>query len=74
MEISSHEAIKQTVASDLGLAVVSASTVKSELALGQLVKLDIKGFPLIRQWYVVHRRGKKLSPAALMFRDRLLQE
>jgi LysR family transcriptional regulator, low CO2-responsive transcriptional regulator len=74
MEISSHEAIKQTVASGLGLAVVSASTVKSELALGQLVTLDIKGFPLIRRWYVVHRRGKKLSPAALMFRDRLLQE
>jgi DNA-binding transcriptional LysR family regulator len=72
LEISSHEAIKQTVASGLGLAVVSASTVKSELALGQLVTLDIKGFPLMRRWYVVNRRGKKLSPAALMFKNRLL--
>ena len=69
LEVGSHEAIKQTVAGGLGIAVVSATTVVSELALGELVQLDVKGFPLLRQWYVVYPRGKRLSAAALAFKD-----
>lgn len=68
LEVSSHEAIKQTVAGGLGLAVVSASTVVAELALGELVQLDVRGFPLLRHWYVVTPRGKRLSPAAQAFK------
>jgi DNA-binding transcriptional LysR family regulator len=68
LEVSSHEAIKQTVAGGLGLAVVSASTVVAELALGDLVQLDVQGFPLVRHWYVVTPRGKRLSPAAQAFK------
>ncbi|MCW5654503.1 MAG: LysR family transcriptional regulator [Hydrogenophaga sp.] len=73
LEVGSHEAIKQTVAGGLGIAVVSATTVVSELALGELVQLDVKGFPLLRQWYVVYPRGKRLSAAALAFKDWLFQ-
>jgi DNA-binding transcriptional LysR family regulator len=69
LEVGSNEAIKQTVAGGLGLAVLSATTVVSELALGELVQLDVQGFPLIRQWHVVYPRGKRLSPAALAFKD-----
>ncbi len=69
LEVGSHEAIKQTVAGGLGLAVVSATTVKPELALGELVTLDVQGFPLLRHWYVVYAAGKKLSPAAMAFKD-----
>lgn len=69
LEVGSHEAIKQTVAGGLGLAVVSATTVKSELALGELVTLDVQGFPLLRHWYVVYAAGKKLSPAAVAFKE-----
>lgn len=68
LEVSSHEAIKQTVAGGLGLAVVSASTVVAELALGELVQLDVQGFPLVRHWYVVYPRGKRLSAAAQAFK------
>ena len=68
LEVSSHEAIKQTVAGGLGLAVVSASTVVAELALGELVQLDVQGFPLVRHWYVVTPRGKRLSAAAQAFK------
>ena len=57
------------MAGGLGLAVLSATTVVSELALGELVQLDVQGFPLIRQWHVVYPRGKRLSPAALAFKD-----
>jgi DNA-binding transcriptional LysR family regulator len=69
LEVGSNEAIKQTVAGGLGLAVLSAHTVTAELALGELVQLDVKGFPLIRQWHVVVPRGKRLSAAALAFKD-----
>ena len=69
LEVGSNEAIKQTVAGGLGLAVLSATTVTSELALGELVLLDVVGFPLIRRWHVVYPRGKRLSAAALAFKD-----
>lgn len=69
LEVGSNEAIKQTVAGGLGLAVLSATTVVSELALGELVKLDVVGFPLIRRWQLVYPSGKRLSPAALAFKQ-----
>jgi LysR family transcriptional regulator, low CO2-responsive transcriptional regulator len=68
LEVGSNEAIKQTVAGGLGLAVLSAHTVVAELALGELVLLDVKGFPLIRRWHVVYPRGKRLSAAATAFK------
>ena len=73
LEVGSNEAIKQTVAGGLGLAVLSATTVVSELALGELVLLDVVGFPLIRRWHVVYPRGKRLSAAALAFKDWLFE-
>jgi DNA-binding transcriptional LysR family regulator len=73
LEVGSNEAIKQTVAGGLGLAVLSATTVVSELALGELVQLDVKGFPLIRRWHVVYPRGKRLSPAAQAFKQWLFE-
>lgn len=71
LEVSSTEAIKQTVAGGLGLAVLSSTTVVPELALGELVQLDIQGFPLIRYWYVIYPKGRKLSAAASAFKASL---
>jgi LysR family transcriptional regulator, low CO2-responsive transcriptional regulator len=73
LEVGSHEAIKQTVAGGLGLAVVSSSTVMSELALGELALLDVQGFPLLRRWHVVYQSGKQLSPAAMAFKAWLFE-
>ena len=38
-----------------------------------LVILDVQGFPLKRQWYIVHLRGRRLSLAADALRQLLLQ-
>ncbi len=73
LEVGSNEAIKQTVAGGLGLAVLSATTVVSELALKELVMLDVLGFPLIRRWHVVYPKGKKLSAAAVAFKAWLFE-
>jgi DNA-binding transcriptional LysR family regulator len=67
MELGSNEAIKQVVSAGLGLAVVSAHTVVQELETGRLVILDVAGFPVRREWYLVHRKGKRLSPVAEAF-------
>jgi hypothetical protein len=38
----------------------------------QLAVLDVVGFPLQLQWYVVHLRQKVLAPVAMAFKAFLL--
>jgi LysR family transcriptional regulator, low CO2-responsive transcriptional regulator len=38
------------------------------------VVLDVAELPIMRHWYVVHRRGKRLSSAAQAFKAFLLRE
>lgn len=68
MQLGSIGAIKQGVASGLGLGVVSESAVGNELAVEALMILDVEGFPLELPWHVVHQAQKRLSPSARSFR------
>nr|ACZ28619.1 rubisco operon transcriptional regulator [uncultured organism] len=72
MEMTSNEAIKQAVQAGLGLGVVSQHTLELELQTEQLIVLDVKLFPILRHWYIVHRSNKRLSPAAQHFKDFVL--
>ena len=74
MEMASNEAIKQAVEAGLGLGIVSIHTLALELGAGHLVVLDVEGFPILRHWYVVHRKGKRLAPVAEAFRQFVLSE
>jgi DNA-binding transcriptional LysR family regulator len=74
MQMTRNEAVKQAVRSGLGLSVVSLHTIELELEARRLVTLDVEGFPDRRQWYLVSRRGKRLSPAANAFREFVLTE
>jgi DNA-binding transcriptional LysR family regulator len=74
MELASNETIKQAVMAGMGLTFLSLHTVGLELATGKLVRLDVRGTPVERDWYVVHRRGKRLSPLAARFSAFLAQE
>lgn len=74
MQMTRNEAVKQAVRSGLGLGVVSLHTIELELETGRLVILDVEDFPDHRQWYLVYRRGKRLSPAASAFRDFVVAE
>jgi len=73
MEVGSNEAIKQSVQAGLGLGLLSRVTIEQELELKRLVELDIQEFPIMRHWYVVHRKGKRLSAAADAFREFVLR-
>jgi DNA-binding transcriptional LysR family regulator len=72
MSMSSNEAIKQAVQAGLGLGIVSMHTLEMELELNRLAVLEVESFPILRSWYIVHRKGKRLSPVAQAFKDFVL--
>ena len=74
MEIRSTETIKQAVIAGMGISFLSAHTISQELKAGSLRVLDVRGFPLVLNWYVVHRRNKRLAPVAQAFKDFLLSD
>jgi LysR family transcriptional regulator, low CO2-responsive transcriptional regulator len=74
MEVASNETIKQAVAAGFGVGFLSAHAVQQELALGRLAVVAVKGFPVMRQWYVVHRRDRRLPPVTAAFRDFIVSE
>jgi DNA-binding transcriptional LysR family regulator len=74
MELGSSEAIKQAVMAGLGISVLSMHNLRLELKAGLIAVLDVEHFPMMRQWYAVHMKGKKLSATTRMFLDFLLQD
>jgi len=73
MELGSNEAIKQAIVGGLGVSVLSRHTLALDAPMGQLAILDVAGFPIERQWYVVYPAGKQLSIVARTFLDYLKQ-
>jgi LysR family transcriptional regulator, low CO2-responsive transcriptional regulator len=53
---------------------LSAHTVSRELQAGSLAVLNVQGFPLMLNWYVVHRKNKRLPPVAQAFKAFLMAE
>lgn len=74
LELGSNEAIKEAVASGLGLAVVSIHAIHSYSDQTQISILNVEGFPIHTDWHIVTSKGKKLSPIAKIFHDHLLSE
>ncbi len=73
-EMGSNEAIKHSVVAGLGLGLVSLHTIKMELEAKKLTILDVDGLPIMRDWHIVTRNGKRLSPAAKAFKKHILKE
>ena len=74
MEIRSNETIKQAVIAGMGVAFMSEHAIAQDIALGNLTVLDVAGFPARRHWFVVHRRTKRLTPVAQVFKQFLLDD
>ena len=73
LSLASNEAIRELVASGMGLTVLSRQALCDRHGQDGLALLDIAGFPLKRQWNVVHLRSKVLSLPARAFLDDLLR-
>jgi DNA-binding transcriptional LysR family regulator len=67
MELGSNGAIKHAVESGLGLAVMSRYACVLELSSGRLVELDVRGFPIRRDWHIVHLRRRRLPVSVSSF-------
>jgi DNA-binding transcriptional LysR family regulator len=67
MELGSNEAIKSAVVAGLGVSVLSLHTLALEGPDGPVAILDVEQFPIHRQWYIVHPKGKELSLVARTF-------
>jgi len=67
MELGSNEAIKHAIAAGLGLSVLSLHTLTLEGTEGPVAILDVEGFPILRNWYIVYPKGKELSLVARTF-------
>jgi DNA-binding transcriptional LysR family regulator len=73
-EIPSNETIKQAVMAGMGIAFISQHAIGLELAAGQLAILPVEGLPVMRDWNVVHRAEKVLSPAVAAFKAFVLED
>ncbi|MEA3413526.1 MAG: LysR family transcriptional regulator [Pseudomonadota bacterium] len=71
MELGSNEAIKQAVIGGLGVSVLSKHTLVMDGSGRQISVLDVEGFPIERQWYVVYPEEKRLSVVARAFMEHL---
>jgi LysR family transcriptional regulator, low CO2-responsive transcriptional regulator len=69
MELGSNGAIKHAVESGLGLAVISRYACALEFSSGRLVELAVRGFPIRRDWHIVHLRRRKLPASVHAFID-----
>lgn len=67
MELGSNEAIKHAIVGGLGLSVLSMHTLALEGVDGPVAILDVEGFPILRNWYLVYPKGKELSLVAQAF-------
>jgi DNA-binding transcriptional LysR family regulator len=74
MEMDTNEAIKQSVQAGIGIGIISRHGIELELESKRLIVLDVDHFPIVRHWYIVHRKDKRSSIAAQEFERFLLEE
>ncbi len=74
MALGSNEAIKQAVIGELGISMLSIYALVHEITSGELVVLDVEGFPFEDEWYLCYPEGKKPSVVAQVFSEYMLNE
>ncbi len=69
MAIQQSEAIKRMVSADIGLGCLSQHVIQAELAIGQLVQVQVAGIDLSRTWWLVWHKARHQSPIWQTFID-----
>jgi len=67
MRLGSNEAIKLAVKSRLGISMLSQLALTREVESGELVILDVEGFPRMDSWHIAYLKGAHLSAVAEAF-------
>lgn len=74
VNVGTNETIKQAVMAELGIAFISGHTVASELTDGHLAEIKVPGVPIIRQWFLMHRRDMPLTAVTEKFRHFIVEQ
>lgn len=74
LELTSNEAVKQSVIAGLGCSIMPLIGIKNELLNGDLQIIPVKGFPIQSIWNLIWLKGKNHSPVALAFLNYLKAE
>jgi len=67
MTLASSEAIKQTVATGVGLALMSSAAIRTEVDAGTLVTVPFKGLRLKRDLFLLQLKTASISPSLEAF-------
>jgi DNA-binding transcriptional LysR family regulator len=67
IELTSNEAVKQSILAGLGCSLVPIIGIKNELKNGDLEIIKIKGLPIETHWCLIWIQQKQLSPVAEAF-------
>ena len=74
MSLGSNEAIKQAVIGELGISMLSIYALVHEINAGELVVLDVEGFPVDDEWFLCYPEGKQPSVVTKVFAEYMLHE
>jgi DNA-binding transcriptional LysR family regulator len=74
MELTSNEALKQSLVAGLGYSIMPLIGIKHELKSGELEIIPYKGLPMVTRWQLVWLASKRLSPIAEAYLEFLAAE
>jgi len=74
MELTSNEAVKQSLLAGLGYSIMPLIGIKNELHNNELQIIPIKGLPIKTTWSLIWLKGKKHSPVSKSFLEYLKKE
>lgn len=74
MELTSNEAVKQSLLAGLGYSIMPLIGIKNELHNNELQIIPIKGLPIKTTWRLIWLKGKKHAPVATSFLTYLKKE
>jgi DNA-binding transcriptional LysR family regulator len=74
MVLGSTEAVKMAVIGRMGFSIVSRLAVRSEVELGLLNEISIKGVTMVRDFFAIYRSERGLSVPALTLKEFLREK
>lgn len=74
MELTSNEAVKQSLLAGIGYSIMPLIGIKNELHNHELQIISIKGLPIKTTWSLIWLKGKKHSPVSTSFLEYLKKE
>jgi len=61
-ELGSTEAVRQGLLANLGASILSRIAVEEDFAAGRLAEVEVQGLSLSREFFLITRSGRSLSP------------